>query len=78
MCSLIENIQLLDTVSPKHRNLTEGSSGLGFCARKNMHLNILKRCKEIIAIELQRWVLCTLKVNVAAIINVHAPFFFRG
>lgn len=48
---LVENLKLPNTASPKHKNLTEGSSGLGFCARKNTLLNILKRHKEIIALE---------------------------
>lgn len=59
MSSLVENLRLPNFVSPKHKKLTESSSGLSFCARKNMLLNFLKRCKEIIAIQLQRWVLCT-------------------
>lgn len=46
--SLVENLQLLNIVSPKHRNLTKDSSGLGFCARKNMHLIFLKDAKKLL------------------------------
>lgn len=52
--SVLENLGLPNIVSPRHNHLTEGSSGLDFCAMKNRHLNFLKRCKQVVASELQR------------------------
>lgn len=53
--SLVENWQLLNIVSPKHRNLTKDSSGLGFCARKNMHLIFLKDVKKLLPSNCRDW-----------------------
>lgn len=74
MSSLVENLRLPNFVSPKHKNLTESSSGLSFCARKNMLLNFLKRCKEITVAEVGT-LHTHFKVHVATIINVHSLFF---
>lgn len=74
MSSLVENFRLPNFVSPKHKNLTESSSGLSFCARKSMLLNFLKRCKEITVAEVGT-LHTHFKVHVATIINVHSLFF---